>query len=67
MTINYLQRRYTYQNIHAATRKVLDASKTALDTLSLPDRAHHFQVYSDAVASADDIAINRTPLVISLK
>jgi hypothetical protein len=42
-------------------------NKTALGTLSLPNRAHHFQVYSDAVASADDIAINRTPLVISPK
>jgi len=33
-------------------------NKTALDTRSLPDRAH---------PSADDIAINRTPLVIGPK
>jgi hypothetical protein len=39
---------------------------TEWDTLSLPDKAHHFQVYSAAVVSSDDIAINKNPLVISL-
>ncbi len=34
------------------------------DTLGLPNRAHHFQVYTAAVASADNIAINKTFLVI---
>ena len=34
------------------------------DTFSLPGRAHQFQVNSAAVASADTIAINKTPLVI---
>jgi hypothetical protein len=39
--------------------------KAEWDTLSLPDRAHHFQVYSAAVVSADDIAIYKTLLVTS--
>jgi hypothetical protein len=34
-------------------------------TLGLPNRAHHFQVHSAAVVSADDIAINKNPQVIS--
>jgi hypothetical protein len=38
----------------------------AQDTLGLPGRAHHFQVYSAAVASADNIAADKTLLVISL-
>jgi hypothetical protein len=39
--------------------------KAAHDILSLADRANHFQVYSTAVTSADNIVINKTPLVIS--
>jgi hypothetical protein len=39
--------------------------KAEWDTLSLPNRAHHFEVHSAAVASADKIAINKTSLVIS--
>jgi hypothetical protein len=39
--------------------------KAEWDTLSLPNQAHHFQVYSAAVMSADNIVINKTPLVIS--
>jgi hypothetical protein len=37
----------------------------ARDTIGLPGSAHHFQVYSAAVASADNIAADETPLVIS--
>ncbi len=47
-------------------RKTAFDYKAEWDTLSLPNRAHHFQVYSAAVASADNIVINKTPLVISL-
>ncbi len=39
--------------------------KAAWDTLHLPGRANHLQAYSAAVVSADNIAINVTPLVIS--
>jgi hypothetical protein len=39
--------------------------KAEWDTLGLPNRAHHFQVYSASVVSADNIAINKTPLIIS--
>ncbi len=39
--------------------------KTEWESLGPPNKAHHFQVYSAAVASAANIAINDTPLVIS--
>jgi hypothetical protein len=39
--------------------------KAEWDTLGLLNRAHHLQVNSAAVASADKIAINEAPLVIS--
>jgi hypothetical protein len=39
--------------------------KAEWDTLGLPNRAHHFHVYSAALVSADNMAINKTPLVIS--
>jgi hypothetical protein len=55
-------------NIKGIRRKKNKSSfnyKSAQDTLSLPDRAHHFQVYFAALASADDITISNTPLVIS--
>jgi hypothetical protein len=39
--------------------------KAEWDTLDHPNRAHHSQVYSAAVASADNIAIKKTHLVIS--
>jgi hypothetical protein len=45
--------------------KVIFDYKAEWGTLCLPNRAHQFQVYSAAVASADNIATNKTPLVIS--
>ncbi len=37
----------------------------AQETFGLPGSAYHFQVYSAAVASADNITADETPLVIS--
>jgi hypothetical protein len=54
------------QGIGCKKKKSSFNYKAELDTLSLPKRAHRFQVNSAAVVSAEDTAINRTPIVISL-
>jgi len=60
-TINYHPRNYTYANLHAATRK------SKLQRIHYTSQIVYItsEWYSAAVASAGDIAINKTPLVIS--
>jgi hypothetical protein len=70
MTINCHPKKYTYQNLHITTTNVKDArrkshlSTTKLNGIHLAF-PYHFQVYFAAVASADNIAINKSPLFIS--
>ncbi len=69
-TINYHPQMYKtstpqQERYWAQGEKVIFWLQRWMGYTRLPDRAHHFQVYSAAVASAKSNTINKIPLVIS--